>query len=140
MYVRAKFLNEDISNVLKPKTEDDIYKELEELSPEEILLLGYNSQNKNIIRIGIEKANTNIYGFDYDLKRIDHLNPINLWKYYEVDFDGYTAYTTRIADGEEEAFSLLFFASRFVPIYKQKDLDIIKKTAKIANKILNKLI
>jgi len=125
-----------IGNILKPKTDEEIQEALEEMSPEQLLKVGAKWEDREIIRLGIEKADTNVFAMGYSPRHINASNPINLNTFYEVlDVNERYVTTRRIYDGDEDDFTLGFFGDRFTPIYKDNiDLYGTKQTI---DKIMN---
>jgi len=127
-----------INDLLRGKTDEEVSNILSDMSVEELLQTGTNLKDKNIIKYAIEKANTKVWAFDYNSQSADFFNAVNLRSFYYVySFDDRYIKCKRIADGKDDESTILFFGSRYTPIYKGD--KILNDTEEILNKILTLL-
>ena len=129
-----------ISDILKPKTDEEIENILEKLSGEEIMQLGYKNSSIYICKYGIEKCGTKVFALDYNESSYDFLNAVNLQKFFEITSftdDDHHVCIKRLSDYTEHDYAILFFASRFTPIYP--DNKILNQTKQNLDNIFNAL-
>lgn len=129
-----------IGDLFKGKTDAEIEDLMNDLSGKELIKIGCSIKDKNIIKFGIEKANTRIWALDYIEGTIDFFdNMVNLksiWELIRFDEERYVE-LRNILTGKEDTYSLSFFGDRFEPIYKDnKHITIMTKTLNEINKIL----
>jgi len=127
-----------MADVFKPKSDEEIENIIDNMNTEQLFAYGLSLKNKELIKLGIERSDSNVYAYDYDLPHLNKSNPLNLHHFWEVigiDENRYVL-IRRITTGEEDSYSISFFAQRFTPIHKgdtklqetKDDLDKIMKT------------
>jgi len=129
-----------ISDILKPKTDEEIENILEKLSREEIMQLGYKNSNRDICKYGIEKCGTKVFALDYNESSIEFFDVVNLQRFFEITSfsdNDHLVNVKRISDYKEDDYAILFFASNFTPIYP--DNKILNKTKQNLDNIFNAL-
>ena len=127
-------------NLFKAKTDKEIEEVIKAMSVDELLTHGAKTADKNIILYAIEKANTNVWAYDYNESSVDFMNAVNTkhyWELLDIDEEQYVI-LRRIVDGTEEDVTLKFFANRYSPIYK--DDRILKETKDTIKKDIAKNI
>ena len=128
-----------IDDILKPKSDQEIEDLLADMDALELMRFGSKHNQIPIIQLGIERADTKVFARDFNASSANFFDSLNLktyWELIDIDIDNYVK-MRRIVDGEEDDFSMGFFAKRFIPIYE--DDDILNFTRRSLDKILNKL-
>lgn len=70
-------------DLFKPKSDDEIEKLILNHSPEQLIRIGHNINNINLIKIGIEKCNTKIFiknESDFSKGNIEYFKWNDLWQ------------------------------------------------------------
>jgi len=128
-----------IENILQPKTDAEIEHLLKILPAEQIIEMGANMKDVNLIKFGIEKTCTKIWAKDYNSSSASFFdNMINLKTIYEIsqistEEKRGLIIVKNLMRGNEDEYYLNFFVSIFSPIYK--DNEHIKIMSGVIDKI-----
>ena len=72
-----------IEKILKGKTDKEMEGVIKGMSVNELLTFGARSGDKNVILYAIEKANTNVWAYDYNESSVDFMNAVNTKQYWD---------------------------------------------------------
>lgn len=89
--MKAKFINENIKDVLKGKSEEEVLASIKELSPSKILNIGIKNNDSHLIEYAFEKA----ANFAELKPMIHHLTSNSDYEYYRIYSDQFARYAIK---------------------------------------------
>lgn len=133
--MRARFINEGISDVLKPKSGNEIFGQFGTMDPNEILKIAFNDNMHDGIKFALQNEGTYLFSnIDIDDLTFYKLNDIQLFK--PVGINGNTIYMEKVWPSKQN-FKLNI--EQFLKAYhtvSDHDFNRLKKVIAQINKLL----
>ena len=138
-----------VNDLFKSKTDKEIEMILKTLSGEQLIKIGIDINDNEMIKAGIEKTGTKVWAFQYNASSADFFdNMINLKYLYElieiqkekrenhVNEFRYYVILKNIMVENEYIYSIKYFVGEYKPIYKDNKhinimSNVIDKTKKL---------